>query len=142
MSENNRKLKARKQVRFSHVVFLTIAVIACCALAYWQWTRFQAGSGTFQNLGYAFQWPLFGGFFVVAYRLWMKYENDMIDAQNEAGDPEALYEADKLLFEEKSTSIDEEFLPPRPNIDVETFNSLNTPRRGSSAASGPSERMQ
>lgn len=117
-------------MRVSHVVFLAIAVIACIALAYWQWTRFQAGSGTFQNLGYAFQWPLFAGFFVVAYRLWLKYENEMIEAKNNADDPDALFEADKLAFEEKSTSIDEDFLPDRPQIDVETFNELNTPRRG------------
>lgn len=130
MSENNGTLRSRKKVRASHVVFLAVAVVACIALAYWQWTRFQAGSGTFQNLGYALQWPLFGGFFVVAYRLWLKYENEMIDAQNEAGDLDARYEADKLAFEEKVTSIDEDFLPPRPQIDVETFNELNTPRRG------------
>lgn len=130
VSENNGNLRERKKVRVSHIVFLGIAVIACISLAYWQWTRFQAGSGTFQNLGYAFQWPLFGGFFVIAYRLWLKYENELIDAQNEAGDMDTLYEADKLMFEEKSTEIDESFLPSRPTIDVETFNELNTPRRG------------
>ena len=29
------------------------------------------------------------------------------------------------------TEIDEDFLPPRPSIDIETFNALNTPRRRS-----------
>lgn len=116
-------------MRVSHVIFLAIAVVACISLAYWQWTRFQAGSGTFQNLGYALQWPLFAGFFVVAYRLWLKYENEMIEAQNQSDDPTVLYEADKLLFEEKTTAIDEDFLPERPQIDVDTFNELNTPRR-------------
>ncbi|MGD7001947.1 hypothetical protein [Corynebacterium halotolerans] len=129
MSENNGNHKERKKVRASHVIFISLAVIACISLAYWQWTRFQAGSGTFQNLGYALQWPMFGAFVVIAYRLWMKYENEMIDAQNESEDPNALYEADKLIFEEKSTEIDEEFLPERPRIDVDTFNKLNTPRR-------------
>ncbi|MGP6174431.1 hypothetical protein [Corynebacterium sp. A21] len=138
MSENNGNLRDRKKVRVSHIVFLAIAVVACVSLAYWQWSRFQEGSGTFQNLGYAFQWPLFGGFFVVAYRMWLKYENEMIDAQNEAGDINTLYEADKRIFEEKTTSIDEDFLPPRPTIDVDTFNALNTPRRG--AADGGNAR--
>lgn len=145
MSENNGNHQERRKVRASHVIFLAIAVVACISLAYWQWTRFQAGSGTFQNLGYALQWPLFAGFFVIAYRLWLKYENEMIDAQNASDDPDALYEADKLLFEEKSTEIDEDFLPERPRIDVDTFNELNTPRRQRSdfgdslTAGGPNE---
>lgn len=31
-------------------------------------------SGTFQNLGYALQWPLFAGFCVWAYRKFVRYE--------------------------------------------------------------------
>ncbi|WP_329789789.1 hypothetical protein V1227_37085 [Lentzea sp. DG1S-22] len=38
------------------------ALIVCCGLAYWQWQRFESSSGTFQNLGYVLQWPLFGLF--------------------------------------------------------------------------------
>ena len=38
------------------------ALIGCCLLAWWQWTRFQSASGTLQNLGYVLQWPLFGLF--------------------------------------------------------------------------------
>ncbi|MFF0146222.1 hypothetical protein ATK36_1287 [Amycolatopsis sulphurea] len=34
----------------------------CCGLAWWQWDRFMSASGTFQNLGYVLQWPLFGLF--------------------------------------------------------------------------------
>lgn len=34
----------------------------CCGLAWWQWERFSSASGTFQNLGYVLQWPLFGIF--------------------------------------------------------------------------------
>jgi DNA-binding transcriptional regulator of glucitol operon len=37
-------------------------MIMCCGLAYWQWRRFESASGTFQNLGYVLQWPLFGLF--------------------------------------------------------------------------------
>ena len=59
------------------VIFLTIAVLATFALAWWQWTRFRSGSGTFQNLGYALQWPLFGAFFVYAYRKFNEYEDEV-----------------------------------------------------------------
>ena len=38
------------------------SLIACCGLAWWQWERFASASGTFQNLGYVLQWPLFGLF--------------------------------------------------------------------------------
>ncbi|PQM47578.1 hypothetical protein C1Y40_02213 [Mycobacterium talmoniae] len=31
-------------------------------------------SGTYQNLGYALQWPLFAGFCVYAYRKFVRYE--------------------------------------------------------------------
>ncbi|WET81925.1 hypothetical protein P3102_12280 [Amycolatopsis sp. QT-25] len=34
----------------------------CCGLAWWQWERFSSANGTFQNLGYVLQWPLFGLF--------------------------------------------------------------------------------
>lgn len=32
------------------------------ALAAWQWARFESASGTWQNLAYLLQWPLFGLF--------------------------------------------------------------------------------
>ncbi|MBB5955857.1 DNA-binding transcriptional regulator of glucitol operon [Saccharothrix tamanrassetensis] len=38
------------------------SLVVCCGLAYWQWERFSQAGGTFQNLGYVFQWPLFGLF--------------------------------------------------------------------------------
>lgn len=40
----------------------------CCGLAWWQWERFSSASGTFQNLGYVLQWPLFGVF--PAFMVW------------------------------------------------------------------------
>ena len=44
------------------------------ALAWWQWTRFESATGTFQNLGYALQWPLFAGFCVYGYYKFVRYE--------------------------------------------------------------------
>ncbi|MBB4684898.1 hypothetical protein [Amycolatopsis jiangsuensis] len=39
-----------------------VSLALCCGLAWWQWDRFMSASGTFQNLGYVLQWPLFGLF--------------------------------------------------------------------------------
>lgn len=44
-----------------HVLFLA-AVIATGVLTVWQWDRAHEAGGSFQNLGYALQWPLFGLF--------------------------------------------------------------------------------
>ncbi|PRX51176.1 hypothetical protein B0I33_101329 [Prauserella shujinwangii] len=39
-----------------------LSLVAACALAWWQWERYASAGGTFQNLGYVLQWPLFGLF--------------------------------------------------------------------------------
>jgi DNA-binding transcriptional regulator of glucitol operon len=51
-----------------------LGATGCLALAWWQWTRFESASGTFVNLGYALQWPLFAGFVVYAYYKFVRYE--------------------------------------------------------------------
>jgi DNA-binding transcriptional regulator of glucitol operon len=56
------------------IVLVIIAAGGCLALGWWQWTRFESTSGTFQNLGYALQWPAFAGFCVYAYRKFVRYE--------------------------------------------------------------------
>jgi DNA-binding transcriptional regulator of glucitol operon len=56
------------------VILVIVAAGGCLALGWWQWTRFQSASGTFQNLGYALQWPLFAWFCVYAYRKFVRYE--------------------------------------------------------------------
>lgn len=55
-------------------MLVVFAAGGCLALGWWQWTRFQSTSGTFQNLGYALQWPAFAGFCVYAYRKFVRYE--------------------------------------------------------------------
>jgi DNA-binding transcriptional regulator of glucitol operon len=57
------------------VALVILAACGCLALAWWQWTRFESASGTFQNLGYALQWPLFAGFCVYAYYKFVRYED-------------------------------------------------------------------
>lgn len=138
-------VKEKKKVKASHIVFLLICFIAACALAWWQWSRFQSGSGTFQNLGYAFQWPLIGAFFVYAYRKYLQYENESIELENieaqmiaEQGktpiaQPEQedsfiqLSHRPSLVEDNSIKEIDESFLPSRPTMDVEEFNRLNDP---------------
>ena len=153
VSEQGRsELKTKKKVRLSHVVFLLICFAVALALAWWQWTRFQSGSGTFQNLGYAFQWPVIGGFLIFAYRKYLEYENQSIDRENLAAElarhpdadkqqttppPADAGEEDFMISRRPSlvdnpdavTEIDDDFLPSRPTLDVEEFNRLNDPSR-------------
>lgn len=44
------------------VLLCVLSLVVCVGLAWWQWQRFESGSGTWQNLGYVLQWPLFGLF--------------------------------------------------------------------------------
>src|SRR3984893_1615922 len=56
------------------IALVIVAACGCLALGWWQWTRFQSVSGSFQNLGYALQWPLFAWFCVYAYCNFVRYE--------------------------------------------------------------------
>jgi DNA-binding transcriptional regulator of glucitol operon len=56
------------------ILLVIVAACGCLALGWWQWTRFESSSGTFQNLGYALQWPFFAAFCVYAYRKFVRYE--------------------------------------------------------------------
>jgi hypothetical protein len=49
-----------------------VALAASIALAWWQWSRFESANGTFQNLGYVLQWPLFGLFPAFAVWRWRR----------------------------------------------------------------------
>lgn len=66
-----------------HVLFAA-AVVATGLLAWWQWDRAHGAGGTLQNLGYAFQWPMFGAFAVF---LW--YRMALADGRPAAEDDEA-----------------------------------------------------
>ena len=124
--------RSRVKVRAWHILLLIAAVITCCLLAWWQWTRFQSGTGTFQNLGYALQWPFFGAFFVYAYRAGIRMENEKIDAINAGEQMDSLYEADLAKYgadPSQPKTISEDFLPSRPQMDVHEYNDRLTPRR-------------
>jgi DNA-binding transcriptional regulator of glucitol operon len=77
-----------------------VAVAACgfLAMGWWQWTRFDSASGSFQNLGYALQWPLFAGFCFYAYYKFVRYEEVPPDPVSRRG----------------MTEIPPELLPQRP----------------------------
>jgi DNA-binding transcriptional regulator of glucitol operon len=57
------------------VALVILGAAGCLALAWWQWTRYESASGSFQNLGYALQWPMFAGFCVYAYYKFVRYED-------------------------------------------------------------------
>ena len=134
--------RERLKVRAWHVVLLVAVVITTLLLARWQWMRFQSGTGSLQNLGYAMQWPFFGAFAVFIYRAGMRMENEKIDAENSGDKMQALYESDKAAFGDPGaiTEIDEDFLPSRPTMDVDEFNARFAPRRaGGSSESGTTD---
>ncbi len=68
------------------IILVILAAGGCLALGWWQWTRFQSVSGTFQNLGYALQWPLFAWFCVYAYRKFVRYEEAPEELRKDAKD--------------------------------------------------------
>lgn len=56
------------------ILLVILGAAGCLALAWWQWTRYESASGTFQNLGYALQWPMFAGFCFYAYYKFVRFE--------------------------------------------------------------------
>lgn len=79
-------------------MLVIVAAVACLALGWWQWERYESTSGTGQNLGYALQWPVFAAFVVYAYRKFVRYEEE----------PPQLSKPDTV------TEIPAELLPERP----------------------------
>ena len=56
------------------IALTALGATGCLLLAWWQWTRYESNSGTFQNLGYALQWPMFAAFCVYAYYKFVRLE--------------------------------------------------------------------
>lgn len=48
--------------RLAIVAVCVVSLLGAFLLAWWQWNRYESASGTWQNLGYVLQWPLFGLF--------------------------------------------------------------------------------
>ncbi len=64
----------RRRRKYGLLVLAIVAAAGCLALGWWQLSRWESNSGSFQNLGYALQWPLFAGFCLYAYRKFVRYE--------------------------------------------------------------------
>ncbi|GAB3277131.1 hypothetical protein [Parasphingorhabdus pacifica] len=72
-----------------HALFLA-AVITTGLLAWWQWGRANDAGGSFQNLGYALQWPLFGAFTLF---LWQRVVRMGMEERAEGDEPRPEEEA-------------------------------------------------
>ncbi|WP_280385061.1 transcriptional regulator [Nocardia wallacei] len=70
------------------IILVVAAALACLALGWWQWGRFESATGSAQNLGYALQWPLFAGFVVFAYFRFVRLERDSNADEPTAADAE------------------------------------------------------
>ncbi len=68
-------MSTTRRRRYALITLVIVAFCGCLALGWWQWTRYESTSGTFQNLGYALQWPMFAGFCVYAYYKFVRYED-------------------------------------------------------------------
>ncbi|WP_430331966.1 transcriptional regulator [Rhodococcus sp. ACT016] len=99
--------RTSRKSRPALILLVVVAAVGCLALGWWQWTRFESAGGTGQNLGYAFQWPLFAAFVVYAYRRFVQLED---------GDPAA--EAD--VSTDGPTEVPEGLLPKRPKANATT----------------------
>ncbi|WP_407686078.1 hypothetical protein [Mycobacterium sp. HUMS_1102779] len=75
----------RRRHRPALIALVIVAACGCLALGWWQWSRFQSVSGTFQNLGYALQWPMFAWFCVYAYRKFVRYEETPPEPRDNQG---------------------------------------------------------
>ena len=99
------------------VIFVIVAALSCLGLGWWQWDRFQEAGGTAQNLGYALQWPLFAGFFVYAYRRFVRLEREHREEAGETAGEPAVPDADALSRAARPqpvTEIPSGLLPSRP----------------------------
>lgn len=84
------------------IALVVVAALACMALGWWQWERFESASGTGQNLGYALQWPLFAGFVVFAYFRFVRLERaDEEDAEAAPSAPAAAREIPAGILPER-----------------------------------------
>ncbi|WP_128646604.1 transcriptional regulator [Rhodococcus sp. BS-15] len=67
---------SRPNRRPALIALVIVSAAVCLGLGWWQWERFEAVGGNGQNLGYAFQWPLFAVFVVYAYRKFVRLEDE------------------------------------------------------------------
>ncbi|WP_431957552.1 transcriptional regulator [Nocardia lijiangensis] len=93
------------------IALVFVAALACLALGWWQWERFESSSGTGQNLGYALQWPLFAGFAVFAYFRFVRLETEADEQHTPAAAPRR---TDSATEKPAPREIPAGILPERP----------------------------
>ncbi|EEI62423.1 hypothetical protein [Corynebacterium glucuronolyticum] len=122
--------KKKFKVRFSHILLLTLGVAFTLVAAYWQWQRYTSPDGSVQNLGYAIQWPIFGGFLVFFYLKVRDYENDRLNEDESSQELEQLEEENsEKKGKKKVTTVSSEWMPSPVNTDIEAYNEKFAPRR-------------
>ena len=109
-------MSTTRRRKYALIPLVIIAAAGCLALGWWQWTRYESTSGSFQNLGYALQWPMFAGFCVYAYRKFVRYEEAPPD-QPSATD--TVTEIPAGLLPERPTA------PSKPDIDDPVMREYN-----------------
>lgn len=135
--------KRSKAKTIGTIFFLTAVVLTCLALGYWQFSRWDSSRGTYQNLGYAFQWPFFAIFVIYAYRRFNALQDER-DSRSGSGPATniASDEGNRVILHEGATSIPDDLLPPRQSTQLEQddeyltqynnyLSKLNSPERDS-----------
>jgi len=97
--------------RLALIVLVLVAAAVCLGLGYWQWTAFEQVGGTYQNLGYALQWPAFAFFCVYAYRRFVRLEAEEKEAESTGGR--------RPSDSDEPSEIPEDLLPTRPRTLAE-----------------------
>ncbi|MCH5645434.1 MULTISPECIES: transcriptional regulator [unclassified Gordonia (in: high G+C Gram-positive bacteria)] len=103
----------RRTHRPALIVLVAVAALACLALAWWQWDRYESSSGTAQNLGYALQWPAFAVAVIYAYRRFVVLERAPEEERTSAARSKG------------ATEIPDGLLPKRPTTP--SASSLSNP---------------
>ncbi|SFS39343.1 DNA-binding transcriptional regulator of glucitol operon [Saccharopolyspora flava] len=100
-----------------------VATIATGFLAVWQWDRAHEAGGSFQNLGYALQWPLFGAFTIFLWIKLIRMDLAQHDGEGETGSapetgtPEEHQETTPETAEQRRTRP--LVPPPAPSVDAD-----------------------
>ena len=105
----------RRTHRPALIVLVAVAALACLALAWWQWDRYESSSGTAQNLGYALQWPAFAVAVIYAYRRFVVLERAPEEQRAQAVRAKGVTEIPDGLLPERPTTPSASSLAERPD---------------------------
>src|SRR5262245_60204954 len=108
-----RRLLTPRWLAFTALMFVAAAVAVF--LAWWQLQRYEGAGGSFQNLGYTLQWPVFGAF---AIYLWWRLLRD-------ASKPESSEQPEKSV-ESVEAKADADERPAAESVPVARNEQENT----------------